>query len=121
MGGIEWMIEAFGCSPAALRNAAKLQMLFEEIVREMRLKPVGTSIWHEFPGGGVTGVWLLQESHLAVHSFPEYESLCLNLFCCKPRAPFQWDSRLKTLLEAQEITVREYARAYDRQAQAAEQ
>jgi S-adenosylmethionine decarboxylase len=33
----------------------------------------------------VTGVWLLSESHLAIHSFPEFRSACLNLFCCRER------------------------------------
>ena len=52
----------------------------------MDLHPLGKTSWHQFPNtGGITGVSLLTESHLACHTFPEYGSLCLNVFCCRPR------------------------------------
>jgi S-adenosylmethionine decarboxylase len=116
LAGIEWMIEAFGCTEAALRDSQRMQSLFNEIVSEMHLKPVGAPVWHKFSGGGgVTGVWLLQESHLTLHSFPEYGSLCLNLFCCRLRFPYDWEKRLPLLVGAKEVEVREYPRIYDRQ------
>lgn len=60
--------------------------LFREIVAEMNLRPLGEPMWHRFPPpGGVTGVWLLSESHLTIHSFPEFRSIRLNVFCCRER------------------------------------
>src|SRR5262245_40041041 len=113
MTGIEWMIEAFGCSTETLCDKAALRGLFDVIVAEMKLKPLGEPVWHQFSGtGGVTGVWLLQESHLALHSFPEHGSLCLNLFCCKQRPAMQWQARLGRLLGSSRIDVREFARNY---------
>ena len=115
MTGIEWMIEAFGCSISTLRDPAALRGLFDVIVAEMNLRPVGEPVWHQFPGtGGVTGIWLLQESHLALHSFPEHESLCLNLFCCKQRPAMEWQTRLGRLLNCSRIDVREFTRNYCR-------
>jgi S-adenosylmethionine decarboxylase len=113
MTGIEWMIEAFDCSVPTLRDQTALRGLFDVIVSEMKLRPVGEPVWHQFPEtGGVTGVWLLQESHLALHSFPEHGSLCLNLFCCKQRPPMQWQARLGRLLGSSRIDVREFPRNY---------
>jgi len=87
VSGIEWLVEAFGCVESRLRDPAPLADLFAEIVAEMGLKPLGEPVWHRFPSpGGVTGVWLLSESHLTVHSFPEFGSLCLNVFCCRAGA-----------------------------------
>lgn len=113
MAGVEWLVEAFGCSPSALRDTATLRELFGLIVSEMGLKPVGDPVWHQFPvPGGVTGFWLLQESHLALHSFPEYRSICLNLFCCSERSALDWETRLGVLLGASQVDVREFPRIY---------
>ena len=35
-----------------------------------------------FPNGGWTGIWLLAESHLAVHTFPEHGQSYIELTSC---------------------------------------
>src|SRR5216684_3506472 len=90
MSGIEWVVEAFGCSSQSLRDTAVLQDLFNNIIREMKLRPVGETQWHQFPGtGGITGLCLLAESHLACHTFPEHGSLCMILLCSARRVGFR--------------------------------
>lgn len=103
MHGTEWLVEAHGCDPVALRDPGRLQALFDRIVDACELKAVAPAVWHVFPDqGGVTGVLLLAESHLACHTFPEYRSLCLNLFCCRARP--DWDASL-LLAEAVGATI----------------
>jgi S-adenosylmethionine decarboxylase len=46
VSGIEWLVEAFGCSESALRDVALLADLFRDIVAEMSLKPLGDPVWH---------------------------------------------------------------------------
>lgn len=38
--------------------------------------------FHPFDGGGVTGVLLLAESHITVHTWPEHGYAALDLFMC---------------------------------------
>lgn len=113
MSGIEWVVDAHGCSAESLSNPEILRELFERIIASMRLRPVGPTQWHQFPNtGGITGLCLLAESHLACHTFPEFGSLCLNLFCCVPREPWEFESALVALFGASSVTVRIMNRSY---------
>lgn len=113
MSGCEWVVEAYGCDPAILRDRAALALVFDALIRDLDLHPVADPAWHQFPDpGGVTGMALLAESHLACHSFPEFGSFCLNLFCCRPRAAWPFDQRLPELLGASRVHVRCLNRPY---------
>jgi S-adenosylmethionine decarboxylase len=112
VSGVEWLVEAHGCT-RGLADRATLSALFDEIIRDLELRVVGTPAWHVFPGaGGITGMVLLAESHLTVHTFPEHGSLCLNLFCCRARPDWDFAARLAALVGASDVTVRRFDRQY---------
>ncbi len=111
--GCEWVIEALGCEPELLKDPAALRGLFADLISGLSLHPVAEAQWHQFPGpGGITGLCLLAESHLACHTFPEFGSLCLNVFCCKRRPDWDFVSYLKKTFFAQEVRVRQLERPY---------
>jgi S-adenosylmethionine decarboxylase len=111
--GCEWIIDAHGCSEA-VSNLDSLRTLFERLVEEMNLHPIGDTVWHQFPGGGITGLALLQESHIACHTFPEHGSLCLNVFCCRPRPDWDFDACLRREFGAKSVEVRRVDRDYSK-------
>jgi S-adenosylmethionine decarboxylase len=112
--GTEWLVEAEGCDPDRLKDRGALTRLFDEIVSDLSLRVVGTPAWHVFPEpGGITAVYLLAESHLTIHTFPEHGTVCLNLFCCRPRPAWDFDGGLARHLGAGEVKVRQVQRSYD--------
>ncbi len=109
--GQEWLFDASGCDEAKLRDVRALAALFETLVVELDLKVVGTPQWHVFPSpGGVTGLALLSESHLAVHTFPEHRYAALSIYSCRPRAVPDVEALLRRVLGATAITQRTVAR-----------
>ena len=111
--GAEWVIDARGCDPHALRDVARLRALFDRLIADLRLTPVAPAAWHAFPSpGGVTGFVILAESHLACHTFPEFGSICVNVFCCRAREDFDAAAILGELLGATDTHVRRIDRSY---------
>jgi hypothetical protein len=55
--------------------------LFDLIVEKLNLNVVDKAIY-QFQPIGVTAVYVLAESHLSIHTFPEEKKAALDLFTC---------------------------------------
>jgi S-adenosylmethionine decarboxylase len=109
--GCEWLVDAYGCDPAALQSREILQAVFDRVVAELGLQPVAPPLWHHFPdAAGLTGVVVLSESHLACHTFPERGFAAFNLYCCRPRPAWPWAERLAEALGATDVAISTHAR-----------
>jgi S-adenosylmethionine decarboxylase proenzyme len=65
-----------------MSSPAVLRALCLRAVGDAGLQAVG-DLFHRFPApGGVTGVVLLAESHLAVHTWPEMAAVTLDIYVC---------------------------------------
>lgn len=113
--GTVHLIDALGCSAEALRDLARVRALLDRVVERLELVVVGEPMWYAFPGeGGVTGLYLLTESHLSVHTYPEHGTATIDLHCCRARAPFPWEAELAGALSATRVVVRTLERGADR-------
>ena len=111
--GCEWVVDAHGCDPVRLADLSTLRELFSAIIDELSLTPVAEAVWHVFPlPGGITGLVPLAESHLTIHTFPEHGTVCLNLFCCRPRVEWPWGERLRAHVGAEQVAIRRLERRY---------
>lgn len=85
--------------------------LFETLIVTLDLKVVGMPQWHVFPEpGGITGLALLSESHLAIHTFPEHGFAAMNLYSCRARPQPPFEALLKAQLGAAQVAIREVRR-----------
>ncbi|MEO8801109.1 MAG: S-adenosylmethionine decarboxylase [Polyangiaceae bacterium] len=116
--GTEWLVDASGCDVARLSDLALLRGIVESIIATLDLRVVGAGAWHAFPPpaddptapAGVTGLYLLTESHVACHTYPEHRVATFNVYCCRPRPEFPWQEELARALGAAKVTVRSIAR-----------
>lgn len=103
--GTEWLIEATGCDTANLRDENAIRTILSNVIADLNLRPID-SIWHKFEGeGGVTGLIALTESHLACHTYPEHGTATFNLYCCRTRPEWDWETNLRNAIGAQKVTV----------------
>ena len=67
---------------------------------------------HAFPGGGLTCVLILQESHAVVHTWPETGTVNIDIFSCSSRLEsLAAIDELGRLFGAVRVTVQEVPRA----------
>ena len=83
MHGLHLTADLRGCAAGrpVLADVHALRALCRDAVAAVGLTPVG-EVFHAFPGGGATGVVLLAESHLAVHTWPELRAVTLDVYVC---------------------------------------
>ncbi len=88
MLGRHYVADLWHCTNLSLmQDAVGLDQKCLALLKAVGLTAV-SSHWHAFPGelSGVTGVVLLAESHLAIHTWPESGQVTLDIFVCNYRA-----------------------------------
>jgi len=66
---------------------------------------------HHFePNGGVSGVAILAESHISIHSWPEHSYAALDVFMCGGAEPHKAIDVLKEAFETDDVDVQEIRR-----------
>jgi len=101
MQGLHLTADLHACAGAALCfDPPALRALCLQAVAEAGLLAVG-ELFHRFDGdGGVTGVVLLAESHLALHTWPELRAVTPDVYVCNFSADNS--ARAQALLQALE-------------------
>jgi S-adenosylmethionine decarboxylase proenzyme len=83
MNGLHILADFYACEGERrlLLDAGTLAALCRRACAEAALVVV-TEAFHQFPAAGATGALVLAESHLAIHTWPELDSVTLDLYVC---------------------------------------
>ena len=75
------LVEFYNCEANILNDTAKIEELMVTAAEQAGATIISTG-FHHFSPFGVSGVVVIQESHLAVHTWPEYNFAAVDLFTC---------------------------------------
>ena len=100
-GSAHVLADLWRVDPTLLRDAPRIEGLMREAAEAARAR-VLAGHFHVFGGeGGVTGVLLLAESHLSIHTWPEIGLAAVDAFMCgRARAEVAVES-LRTAMGAE--------------------
>ncbi|MGB2985287.1 MAG: adenosylmethionine decarboxylase [Phycisphaerae bacterium] len=83
--GIHCIAELYDCPPELLDNEAFIKNALREAA-DRGLATLLHEVSHHFHPQGVTALGLIAESHLAIHTWPEYGYAAVDVFTCGQRA-----------------------------------
>ena len=75
------LVEFFACSSKILNDVISIEEHMVSAAKETQATVIN-STFHHFSPYGVSGVVVIQESHLAIHTWPEYRYAAVDLFTC---------------------------------------
>lgn len=75
------LVEFYNCDEEILKDHSYIEQIMCEAARESKATIV-TSCFHKFNPWGVSGAVIIQESHLTIHTWPEYGFASVDLFTC---------------------------------------
>ncbi len=102
--------EFFECDPEILNDQEKIEMIMKRAALECGATIV-ESVFHSFNPHGVSGVVVIAESHLAIHTWPEYGYAAVDVFTCGEEVdPWIATRALQEYLRAREVVTVEMKR-----------
>ena len=88
--------ELYGVPSDLISKEEKVREIMEKVINEAKIEVVG-SLYKQFNPHGVTGIVLISESHISIHTWPEYGLVNLDIFTCGE--PEQADIAFKAFLK----------------------
>lgn len=108
--GQHLLADLYGVTGTILTQVAAI----ENLLRRSALAAGATIVhahFHSFgPGKGVTGVVLLAESHISIHTWPEYDFVAVDIFMCGSAAPQRALHVIQTALQPTSSDIKNIAR-----------
>jgi len=79
--GKHYLLELYDCPAALLSDPIFIDKKMNEAAHAMEATIVESN-FHHFNPLGVSGVIIIKESHLTIHTWPEYGYAAIDIFTC---------------------------------------
>ncbi|GEM_PF-79340 len=113
--GRQILIELYQCDPQVLNSEWRIREILVEATRRSGATIVSDT-FHTFNPHGVSGVVVIAESHVSIHTWPEYGYAAVDVFTCGERIdPWVVAECLQRELRAQSSSAMELKRGLFRE------
>jgi len=108
--GFHVLLELSDCNPALLNDLDYIRQAMLTAADDVGATVVGES-FHRFSPQGVTGILAIAESHISIHTWPEYGYAAADIFTCGSAfSPMAAAGRLAEQLECRSPEFKEIER-----------
>lgn len=104
------LIELSGCDPERLKRVREVRSAMLEAARRAN-GTIVKAVFHAFSPWGVSGVVVIAESHLTIHTWPEYGYAAVDIFTCGVNVdPWKAVKFLEEELESERTDIQSFQR-----------
>jgi len=93
-----------------LSSLKKIEKILKDAVKACEAHLLKINLHKFSPYGGISGVAIIQESHLSIHSWPEYKYAAVDIFVCGNVDPYKAIPVLKKGFKTEDIQIVELKR-----------
>jgi len=98
--GRHLLVEYYDCDEKVLDDLERIEELLVDAAKEAKATVV-RSTFHRFAPQGVSGVIVIEESHLSIHTWPEHGYAAVDFYTCGDASPDKAHPVLRDGLKAQ--------------------
>ncbi len=109
MLGKHIVVEFYGCNFEKLNNLEEIRKTMLEATKAIKAHILG-DIFHRFNPQGVTGIIAISESHLSIHTWPEYGYAAVDIFTCGNVEPWEALKVMKNYFKPKRMTYKFFGR-----------
>ncbi len=106
--GVHLLLEFYGAKN--LDDLELVEKTFQKAVEACGATLLGMKFHHFSPYGGISGVAIVMESHLTIHSWPELRYAAIDIFLCGDVDPYKAVPIFKEAFQPEKIQIIEFKR-----------
>lgn len=108
--GYHYILDMRGCNLTILQNTSTVESTLQNCILQAKI-PIVAQVHHQFSPHGFSCVFIVAESHVAIHTWPEYAFASVDFFSCN--LTIDGEAFMQTIAHAfgaTEITIRKIER-----------
>ena len=109
--GKQLLVDLYGCDFKLLNDKNEIKKMIHFICDELDTNIVKEA-YHEFEPIGITGFAIISTSHIAIHTWPEFNYAAIDIFSCKEGLPEAIAYKSKEFLKADSCKINKMTRQF---------